>query len=384
MGAAGNWQLNSSGSPPFQDVVFLFEHFGEASFNDFVPDGLAPFEGLADFCQFPLEFPHFHFVFRLNAPLRRSSSSSANNLLVGRGRLRETSAMKTAVPKFQKPSAILLISCPDRMGINAAVTRFILEHRGNIIDLDQHVDQQENVFFLRIEWDLDGFDLPRDAIEEAFRPLAGAFDMRAELRFSDRAQRMAVFVSRQGHCLLDLLARRQTGEWSVEIPVVISNHDDFREPVEQAGIEFIHLPVTRENKAAQERRQAELLAEKRVDFIVLARYMQILSGEFVSRYPHRIINIHHSFLPAFAGARPYHAAFARGVKLIGATSHYVTAELDAGPIIEQDLARVSHKDSVDDMVRKGRDLEKIVLSRAVWRHLNSQVLVYSNKTVIFE
>ncbi len=283
-----------------------------------------------------------------------------------------------------KPSAILLISCPDQVGIDAAVTSYVSGHRGNIIDFDQHVDAQKNVFFMRIEWELEQFTIDRRAIAESFRPLADQFDMRWHLSFNDVKQRMAVFVSKQSHCLYDMLARYESGEWSVELPLIVSNHPDLEQVASTFGIDFYLYPKTKENKMAQERAERALLQQYRVDFIVLARYMQILSDEFVSHYPNRIINIHHSFLPAFAGGKPYHAAFGRGVKLIGATSHYVTAALDGGPIIDQDTRRVTHKDAVEDLVHKGRDLEKIVLARAIWWHLQHKILVYNNKTVIFE
>jgi formyltetrahydrofolate deformylase len=280
-------------------------------------------------------------------------------------------------------SAILLISCPDRTGLVAAITEFIFRNKGNILHLDQHVDAEENVFFMRVEWDLDGFVLPAAEIGTQFQPLAERMQMNWELHFSDETPRMAIFVSKQGHCLYDLLARYHSGEWDVEIPLIVSNHPDMQSIAQKFGIDFHLFTVNRENKPAQEHAQLALLKEYNVDFIVLARYMQILSGDFVEQYPNRIINIHHSFLPAFIGAKPYHAAYARGVKMIGATSHYVTPDLDAGPILEQDTARVNHKDSVEDLIRKGKDVEKLVLSRAVGYHLRRQVLIYNNKTVIF-
>jgi formyltetrahydrofolate deformylase len=281
-------------------------------------------------------------------------------------------------------SIVLLISCPDRKGIVAAVTAFLAQNNGNIIHLDQHVDFQENVFFMRVEWEEKGFAMPHDRIASAFRPIADEFKMRWELRYSDYVPRMALFVSKESHCLYDVLSRVQAGEWQVEVPVVVGNHPDLEPAARKFGIEFRHIPVTPGDKEAQEAKELELLREKRADFVVLARYMQILSPKFVAEYPNRIINIHHSFLPAFPGAKPYHSAYARGVKIIGATSHYVTADLDTGPIIEQDIIRVSHKDSLEDLIRKGKDLEKIVLARAVWRHLENKILVYNNKTVIFE
>ena len=281
-------------------------------------------------------------------------------------------------------SAIMLIHCPDRKGIVISVTEFIFENGGNILFLEQHVDAERQLFFMRIEWDLAGFGIDAAQIGEEFDSrVAQRFSMRWRLHFSDEVPRMALFVSRQPHCFYDILARYEAGEWRVEIPLIISNHPDLQPAAERLGIDYVHLPVTPENRAEQERRQLELLKAYRVDFIVLARYMQILSDGFIEQYPQRIINIHHSFLPAFPGARPYHSAHARGVKIIGATSHYATAELDAGPIIEQDVVRVSHEDSVEDMIRKGRDLEKIVLARAVWHHLHHNVLVCENRTVVF-
>ncbi len=281
-------------------------------------------------------------------------------------------------------TATLLIHCPDQKGIVISVTEFIFKNGGNIVHLAQHVDAEKQVFFMRIEWDLTGFAIPREKISEYFETLVGKrFSMRFALHFSDDIPRMALFVSKLPHCFYDILARYDSGEWRVEIPLIISNHDDLAPVAERHGIEFHHFPIDKSNKAEQEAAELALLRARRVDFVVLARYMQILSDDFVRQLPNRVINIHHSFLPAFAGARPYHAAYERGVKLIGATSHYVTAELDAGPIIEQDVAYVSHQDSVNALIRKGRDLEKIVLSRAIWHHLRHNVLVYDNKTVIF-
>ena len=280
-------------------------------------------------------------------------------------------------------AAILLISCPDQTGLVAAVTEFIFRNGGNILYLDQHVDQEEGVFFMRVEWALDGFAIPRDALFAAFNAIAIPRQMHFELHFTSDVPKMAVFVSKQGHCLYDILARWQSGEWRVEIPVIISNHADM-EPVARAfGIPFRHFPISRETRRAVEDEQLALLAGIQPDFIVLARYMQIVSPEFIAHYPNRIINIHHSFLPAFIGAKPYHAAYGRGVKIIGATSHYVTAELDAGPIIEQDIARVNHKDTVEELIRKGKDVEKLVLARAVTCHLRREVLIHGNKTIIF-
>ncbi len=280
-------------------------------------------------------------------------------------------------------SAILLISCPDRTGLVATITDFLYRNNGNILHLDQHVDAEANVFFMRVEFDLENFALSGLEISARFAPIAKHFDMQWELHFSEETPRMAIFVSKMGHCLYELLARYQSGEWNVTIPLIVSNHPDMQSVAEKFGIEYRLLNVTKENKAEQEAAQIALLKQYDIEFVVLARYMQILSAEFVAQFPLRIINIHHSFLPAFIGAKPYHAAYARGVKMIGATSHYVTADLDAGPILEQDTVRVNHRDSVDDLIRKGKDVEKLVLSRAVGYHLRRQVLVYNNKTVIF-
>ena len=281
-------------------------------------------------------------------------------------------------------SAILLISCPDQRGIVNAVTGFLLQHRGNILYLDQHVDLEQNVFFMRIEWEVASFGLKRDEIPTAFLPLAAQFHMDWRLHFSDVAQRVAVFVSKQSHCLFDVLGRFESGEWPVQIPLVISNHPDLGPLVRNFGIRFEYLPVTAETKAVQELRALELLREQQVDLVVLARYMQVLSPVLIEALPNRIINIHHSFLPAFVGAKPYHAAYARGVKIIGATGHYATADLDQGPIIHQDVMRVSHKHSVADLVRLGKDLEKTVLAKALWWHVTNKLLVHGNKTVIFD
>lgn len=281
-------------------------------------------------------------------------------------------------------SAILLIFCPDRKGLIAAVTAFIASHNGNILYLEQHVDAEKQVFFMRVEWDLEGFVIAEASIGTIFQEqIAQRFAMQWSLHFSTTIPRLALFVSRLPHCLYDILSRYQTGEWRVEIPLIISNHPDLEAVAHRFDIPYHLFPITHTNKHEQEARQLALLRDYRIDLIVLARYMQILSENVVSHYPNQIINIHHSFLPAFPGARPYHSAYARGVKIIGATSHYVTAELDGGPIIEQDVTRVSHKHSVEDMVRQGRDLEKLVLSRAIWYHIQHKTLVYENRTVIF-
>lgn len=281
-------------------------------------------------------------------------------------------------------TAKLLLHCPDKPGILAEVTDFITVNKGNIIYLDQYVDHVENIFFMRIEWELKNFLIPQEKIEDYFATLyAQKYEMFFRLYFSDTKPRMAIFVSKMSHCLFDLLARYTAGEWNVEIPLIINNHPDLQHVAERFGIPFYLFPITKETKEEQEKKEMELLAKHKVNFIVLARYMQVISERMIDAYPNRIINIHHSFLPAFVGAKPYHAAFERGVKIIGATSHYVTTELDAGPIIEQDVVRITHKDTVEDLVNKGKDLEKIVLSRAVQKHIERKVLAYKNKTVIF-
>lgn len=286
--------------------------------------------------------------------------------------------------KEKKDTAILMIHCPDRQGILATVTEFLNKNNGNIIYLDQHVDRQELTFYMRVEWELEGFTIPQEKIGDYFSTLiATPMQMTWKLFFPEEVQRMALFVSEMPHCLFDILSRTTAGEWDVEIPLIISNHPRLEPVARRFNIPFYHFPLTPENREEQEAAELALLKEMKVDFIVLARYMQIISPEFISHYPDRIINIHHSFLPAFAGARPYHAAHQRGVKIIGATSHYVTSDLDAGPIIEQNVTRCSHIDTVENLVRKGRDLEKIVLSQAVYKHLQHKVLVYRNRTVVF-
>ncbi|MCX6228003.1 MAG: formyltetrahydrofolate deformylase [Bacteroidia bacterium] len=291
------------------------------------------------------------------------------------------SIRKDTVPRN---TAIFLIHCMDKQGILAAVTEFLNENRGNIIYLDQHVDHEEGLFYMRVEWELDKFAIPRDKISDYFETLiARKFEIKFSLHFSDKKPRMALFVSSLSHCLFDILSRYIAGDWETEIPVIISNHESLRPVAQRFGIDFHFIEKNKENKAEQEQAELQLLKKYDIDFVVLARYMQVLSDQFISYYPNRIINIHHSFLPAFAGAKPYHAAHARGVKIIGATSHYVTADLDAGPIIVQDVVRISHIDTVDSLVRKGRDLEKIVLSEAVYKHLQRKILVYNNRTVVF-
>lgn len=290
----------------------------------------------------------------------------------------------SSTERKRKNTAILLIHCPDQPGIIAVITEFINVNGGNIVYLDQYVDKVNGVFYMRVEWDLENFIIPKNKIGEYFQILyAAKYNLNYSLKFSDEPQRMAIFVSKMSHCLYDILARYISGEWDVEIPVIISNHPDLADAAKQFNIPFEVIPVTRDNKAEMEQKEFEILDSYNVDFIVLARYMQVLSEDFINRYPHHIINIHHSFLPAFVGAKPYHAAYERGVKLIGATSHYVTPDLDAGPIIEQDIVRVTHKDTIQDLVHKGRDLEKIVLSRAVEKHIQRKILTFDNKTIVF-
>jgi formyltetrahydrofolate deformylase len=280
-------------------------------------------------------------------------------------------------------TGILLLSCLDTKGIVAALSDFVFRHGGDIVHAEQHTDEQEKVFFQRIEFRLDDLDLSRDEILPALAPLIDRFSMRCELRFSDQSARMAILVSKQPHCLFDLLARWQMGELTADIPLIISNHPDHAEAAAHFGVPYHVLPVTPETRVEQEQAMVDLLSSEKIDLVVLARYMQILSSHVVDAYRERVINIHHSFLPAFVGGRPYHQAHDRGVKLIGVTAHYATAELDQGPIIEQEVVRVSHRDSVEELIRKGRDLEMIVLARAVRFHLTHRILVYGNKTVVF-
>ena len=283
-----------------------------------------------------------------------------------------------------KETAVLLIHCPDQKGILADVTQFLNKNNGNIIYLDENVDRVESIFFMRVEWEIENFDIPKEKIADYFDTLiAKKYNISFKLHFSDEVPRMALFVSKMSHCMFDILARYLAGEWVVNIPLIVSNHKDMQPIAEQFGIDFYCFEKNSSNKAEQEAKEIALLKEKNIDLIVLGRYMQVLSDNFVSHFPNQIINIHHSFLPAFAGAKPYHAAYERGVKLIGATSHYVTAELDAGPIIAQNVAHISHIDSIDNLVRKGRDLEKIVLSEAVHKHLEHKILVFHNRTIIF-
>ena len=285
-----------------------------------------------------------------------------------------------------KPTPILLLHCPDQQGIITEITKFITDNLGNIVYLDQYVDREDGVFFMRIEWELDKFLIPREKIKEYIDTLyAQRYEMTANLYFNDVKPRMAIFVSKMSHCLYDLLARYKAGEFNVDIPCIVSNHEDLRYVAEQFDIPYYVWAIKKDhsNKAEVEQQEMELLKKEKITFIVLARYMQIISDDMIASYPNHIINIHHSFLPAFIGAKPYHQAWERGVKIIGATSHYVTAELDAGPIIEQDVVRITHKDNPESLVLKGRDLEKIVLSRAVKKHIERKILTYHNKTIIF-
>jgi formyltetrahydrofolate deformylase len=282
-----------------------------------------------------------------------------------------------------KQTATLLISCPDQRGLVAKFANFIYANGGNITHADQHTDFEAGLFLTRIEWQLEGFNLPKNLIAPAFNAIAQPLNAKWELHFSDTLPRIAIWVSRQDHCLFDLIWRHRAKEFHAEIPLIISNHLDLQPVVEQFGIDYHYIPITKDNKQEQEAKQLELLHQYKIDLVILAKYMQIVSANFIEKFP-QIINIHHSFLPAFIGANPYHRAFERGVKIIGATAHYATADLDAGPIIEQDVVRVSHRDEVNDLIRKGKDLERIVLARAVRLHLQNRVLVYGNRTVVFE
>ena len=283
-----------------------------------------------------------------------------------------------------KNSATLLITCPDAKGIVAAIADFLYQHNANILHADQHQDAENSLFLMRVEWDLKDFSLDEVSFARAFEVIAKTYKMTWELKLSAVKPRMAIMVSQYDHCLADLLHRYKNNELQCDIPLIISNHLNAQKLAEFYGIPFFHIPVEKDKKKEAEAEQFALFDEYQVDFIVLARYMQILSEDFVKRYPQRVINIHHSFLPAFIGAKPYHRAFERGVKLIGATSHYVTEVLDEGPIIEQDIDRISHRDQVEDLIQKGRDLERIVLYKAVRWHIENRILIYGNKTVIFD
>ncbi|NJN61659.1 MAG: formyltetrahydrofolate deformylase [Coleofasciculaceae cyanobacterium RL_1_1] len=279
-------------------------------------------------------------------------------------------------------TATILLSCPDTPGLVAKLANFIYSNGGNIIHADHHTDLSAGLFLSRIEWQLDGFNLPREIVGPAFAAIADPLGAYWELHFSDQIPRISLWVTKQDHCLLDLLWRSRSGELKAEIPLIISNHTDLKPIADQYGIDFHHIPISADTKHEQEAHELELLATYNIDLVVLAKYMQVLSNQFISQFP-KNLNIHHSFLPAFAGAKPYHRAYARGVKIIGATSHYVTADLDEGPIVEQDVVRVSHRDEVADLIRKGKDLERVVLARAVRSHLEHRVLAYGNRTVVF-
>lgn len=281
-------------------------------------------------------------------------------------------------------NAVLLLSCPDRRGLVARLSNFIFQNNGNIVHADQHTSKRSKYFFMRIEWELDGFALSREEIPVVFAPLARQYAMKWDLNFTDYVPRIAIFVSRHLHCLHDLILRRHMDELPAQIAVVIGNHEDARSLVEQFGIQFIYMPITARNKERQEKRELEILRDLQIDLVVLARYMQILSGKFLKNYVNRIINIHHSFLPAFAGSNPYRQAYDRGVKIIGATGHYVTEQLDEGPIIAQDVIKISYRDTMADIQTKSKDLERIVLARALRLHLENKILVYGSKTVVFE
>lgn len=281
-------------------------------------------------------------------------------------------------------NAILLISCPDKRGITAAVTNFIFVHNGNILHADQHIDDQTSTFFMRVEWSLEQFTVAKGEIAREFEKIAKPFNMQWQIDFSDQRPRLGIFVSKHLHCLYDLLYRYKAQQFKCEIPLIISNHPDAKGLAKDFGIDFKEFYVTAENKGQEEKKQLKLLEDYKIDFIVLARYHQVLSKSFVEKFENRIINIHHSFLPAFAGQNPYKQAYQKGVKIIGATSHYVTEKLDDGPIIEQDTVRISHRHALEDLKRLGEDLEKAVLGRAVRWHLSRKILVYNNKTVIFD
>lgn len=289
------------------------------------------------------------------------------------------------IPLADEPLiATLLVACPDRRGLVARISNFLYERGGNILDLDEHVDSMAKHFFLRVAWDMGTFTVPPDKLHDEFLPLAQEFAAEWSIRFNRDKRRLAIFVSKHDHCLQEILWRSELGEYHAEIALIISNHPDLRTIAERSSIPFHHFPITRENKNREEEQELALLKQERVDTIILARYMQVLSPQFIQSYPDRIINIHHSFLPAFAGGNPYRRAHDRGVKIVGATSHYVTEVLDEGPIIEQDIIRISHKDSLEDLIRKGRDLERLVLARALRLHLEDRVLIHGHKTIVFD
>ncbi len=284
----------------------------------------------------------------------------------------------------KSPTAILLLSCKDRKGLVSRISNFIFERGGNILDLDEHVDPVEQMFFIRVSWSMQNFSVPLDELEEAFTPLAKEFKASWSISKQGVKHRAAIFVSKYDHCIQEILWRNSMEEFQIEIPLIISNHSDLESLAAHYKIPFHFFPINQENKFIQEAKELELLNTNQIDTIILARYMQILSPQFVEKYPNKIINIHHSFLPAFIGGKPYNQAYDRGVKIIGATSHYVTKELDDGPIIEQDIIRITHKDSVKDLIRKGRDLERRVLAQALYYHTQRRILVNGKKTIIFE
>ena len=284
----------------------------------------------------------------------------------------------------QFKTAILLLSCSDRIGLVSRISHFIFERGGNILDLDEHVDSDENIFSIRVTWDMKLFTIPPSQLKDAFKPLAKEFNATWDIRFAEKKRKLAIFVSKYDHCLQEILWRHSFGEFSAEICLIISNHHTLESLAKHHRIPFHVFPITKENKLEQERQELRLLDEHHIETIILARYMQIISPEFVSKYPNQIVNIHHSFLPAFMGGHPYKQAYQRGVKIIGASSHYVTDELDEGPIIEQDITRVSHRDSLQDLIRKGRDLERLVLARALHAHCEHRILVKGRKTIVFD
>ena len=286
--------------------------------------------------------------------------------------------------KQKNPNAILLITCPDRKGIVAAISQFLYKMSGNIIHADQHTDMETGIFFMRIEWELNGFKIKRNNIIKKMQPLFRRFNIGYQLFFTDEVPNIAVFVSKEDHCLSDLISRKRNGEFKGEIKMIISNHMELKTTADIFSIPFYFFPIDDKNRIQQEKKELFILQKANIDLIILAKYMRILTKNFVKRYENKIINIHHSFLPAFIGKRPYHQAYSRGVKLIGATSHYVTQNLDEGPIIEQDVVRISHRDTVADIQRKGRDVEKVVLARAIRLHTENKILVYNNKTIIFD
>lgn len=280
-------------------------------------------------------------------------------------------------------TAVLLISCPDKKGIVATVANFLYEHNANILHADEHQDSENNMFFLRTEWDLSDFTVSQKDFQNKFFSIADQFHMKCQVTYGEKPK-VAIFVSQEDHCLVDLLYRHKSGELPCDISLIVSNHADAKPFADFFDIPFHEIPVDKENKDAAEKHILSLLQEKNIDLIILARYMQILSEKFLKTFAKPVINIHHSFLPAFVGAKPYQQAYERGVKVIGATAHYVTTQLDQGPIIEQDVLRISHRDTVKDLIQKGKDIEKVVLSRAVKKHLEHRVLTYLNKTVVFD